>query len=93
MIIENKKKEFEYKETKLYFESEGLSQSKLKLLLLDPKKFNEVKEQELYFEENKHFLIGSAVDFLFNYIILESLCTFGLSENASQTIVTKLGGG
>ena len=45
-----------------YYDSPRLSQSQLKLLLAGPKAFLEEKEPELFFEEKKHFIIGSAVD-------------------------------
>lgn len=45
-----------------YYNSPRLSQSKLKLLLVGVRAFNEVKEPELFFEEKQHFIIGSAVD-------------------------------
>lgn len=47
-----------------YYENPAISQSKLKLLLGNPSRFITVEEPELYFEEKKHFIIGSAVDFL-----------------------------
>jgi hypothetical protein len=47
-----------------YYENPAISQSKLKLLLSNPKLFNTVEEPEMYFEEKKHFTIGSAVDCL-----------------------------
>lgn len=47
-----------------YFENNAISQSKLKLLLSNPKAFNTVEDPELYFEEKKHFIIGSGVDCL-----------------------------
>lgn len=46
-----------------YYENSALSQSKLKLLISDPSRFITVEEPELYFEEKKHFIVGSAVDF------------------------------
>lgn len=46
-----------------YYENSALSQSKLKLLISDPSRFITVEDPELYFEEKKHFIIGSAVDF------------------------------
>lgn len=46
-----------------YFDRGEMSQSKLKLLLGDPKYFNTVTEPERYFEEKVHFLIGDGVDF------------------------------
>lgn len=49
---------------KNYYDSPRLSQSKLKLLLLGVKAFNEITEPELFFEEKQHFIIGSAVDTL-----------------------------
>ena len=47
-----------------YFESEALSQSVLKTLLggLDTFLSNQEEEQELYYKEKGHFVIGSAVD-------------------------------
>lgn len=45
-----------------YYDNPALSQSKLKLLLGDIRKFNEVDDKELYYREYKHFIIGSAVD-------------------------------
>lgn len=45
-----------------YYENTALSQSKLKLLLLDPQLFNTDIEPDLFFEEKEHFIIGSAVD-------------------------------
>jgi hypothetical protein len=47
-----------------YYENPALSQSKLKLLLGNPKLFNTIQEPEIYFEEKKYFTIGSAVDCL-----------------------------
>jgi len=48
-----------------YFEDSSVSQSQLKLLLSgSPRLFNNIREPELYFEEKKHFTIGSAVDCL-----------------------------
>jgi hypothetical protein len=49
---------------KHYYDNPALSQSKLKLLIKTPHLFNSVKEQDLYYEEKKHFIIGSAVDVL-----------------------------
>ena len=49
-------------EVQKYFESESISQSKLKLLLVSGEAFLNVREPELFFEEKTHFLIGSAVD-------------------------------
>ena len=49
-------------EVENYFNSDSISQSKLKLLLVSGEAFMNVKEPELFFEEKKHFLIGSAVD-------------------------------
>lgn len=45
-----------------YFENEAISQSKLKLLMGNPKAFITVEEPEAYFEEKTHFIIGSGVD-------------------------------
>jgi len=47
-----------------YYENSALSQSKLKLLLTNPSLFNTVREPEMFYEEKKHFVIGSAVDCL-----------------------------
>ena len=49
---------------KHYYDNPALSQSKLKLLISTPHLFNSLKEQDLYYEEKKHFIIGSAVDVL-----------------------------
>lgn len=46
-----------------YFNHPNISQSKLKALLIHPRAFSNEREQDLYFEEKKHFTIGSAVDF------------------------------
>lgn len=47
-----------------YFEHPAMSQSKLKGLLISSKVFTEDEVQsELYFEEKKHFIVGSAVDY------------------------------
>lgn len=51
-------------ELKEYYENPAISQSKLKLLLNNPKLFNTIEESEMYFEEKEHFIIGSAVDCL-----------------------------
>lgn len=46
-----------------YYEHPAISQSRLKLLLgKDPSRFNMIEESELYYEEKKHFVLGSAVD-------------------------------
>lgn len=55
------------KETQDYYNNLALSQSELKLLLDDPKKFKEFKDKQAKgIQENsedvKHFLLGSAVD-------------------------------
>lgn len=75
-----------------YFEHPGLSQSKLKLLLLSGQLFNTVKEEEseLFFEEKEHFIIGSAVD---TYITMtheydNEYYTSTLSEKPSATIMS-----
>ena len=47
-----------------YYNSGRISQSKLKLLLLGPKKFVERRDSSLYFEEKESLIIGSAVDCL-----------------------------
>lgn len=47
-----------------YYEDEGISQSQLKLLLVNPALFNTVREPESFYEEKRHFVIGSAVDCL-----------------------------
>lgn len=49
-------------ELKEYYNNPRISQSKLKLLLTGPEAFMHVKEPEMYFEEKKYFIIGSAVD-------------------------------
>lgn len=49
--------------TQEYFEHPNISQSELKLLLSgSPRAFTRVREKELYFEEKRHFTVGSAVD-------------------------------
>ena len=55
------------KETQDYYNNLALSQSELKLLLDDPKKFKEFKDKQAQgvqenSEDAKHFLLGSAVD-------------------------------
>ena len=55
------------KETQDYYNNLALSQSELKLLLDDPKKFKEFKDKQAQgiqenSEDTKHFLLGSAVD-------------------------------
>lgn len=47
-----------------YFETNALSQSKLKLLLKGMDNFlsNQENEQELYYSETGHFILGSAID-------------------------------
>lgn len=47
-----------------YYESDAISQSQLKLLLVNPTLFNTVREPESFYEEKRHFVIGSAVDCL-----------------------------
>lgn len=47
-----------------YYENPAISQSQLKLLLGNPAVFNTIQEPEMYFEEKKHFIIGSGVDCL-----------------------------
>lgn len=47
---------------KEYYDNPALSQSKLKLLLGDIRNFLEQTDEELYYKEFKHFVIGSAVD-------------------------------
>lgn len=47
-----------------YYQNPAISQSQLKLLLGNPAIFNTVQEPEMYFEEKKHFIIGSGVDCL-----------------------------
>lgn len=55
------------KETQDYYNNLALSQSELKLLLDDPKKFKEFKDKQAQgiqenSEDAKHFLLGSAID-------------------------------
>lgn len=55
------------KETQDYYNNLALSQSELKLLLDDPKKFKDFKDKQAQgiqenSEDAKHFLLGSAVD-------------------------------
>lgn len=46
-----------------YYTNPAISQSQLKILLgPDPSNFNTIQEPDLYFEEKKHFIIGSGVD-------------------------------
>lgn len=52
------------KNTDAYYSNKRISQSQLKMLLLNPKLFLEEEQPELYFEEKKHFVIGGAVDTL-----------------------------
>jgi hypothetical protein len=47
-----------------YFEHSAISQSRLKTLAYNPRGFAVAEESELYYEEKKHFLIGSGVDCL-----------------------------
>lgn len=47
-----------------YYQHPSVSQSELKLIGLNPKLYQQIKEPDLYFEEKKHFVIGSAVDCL-----------------------------
>lgn len=48
-----------------YFQSPHLSQSFLKLFLRDqPRSLQRVKEQKYYYDEKKHFIQGSLIDFI-----------------------------
>lgn len=55
------------KEVEDYFAYDAISQSKLKTLLLSPQMFKKEVKNDLYFEEKEHFILGSAVDFLFTF--------------------------
>lgn len=76
-------------EVQKYFESEAISQSQLKLLLVSGEAFLNVKEPKLFFEEKVHFILGSALDdwitmgddfFKANYYVSE------LEDKPSSTI-------
>lgn len=45
-----------------YFQDERISQSKLKLLLVDPVLFITVEEPDSFGEDKRHFILGNAVD-------------------------------
>ena len=71
-----------------YYDSPRLSQSKLKLLLGNPRAFLETKDSDLFFEEKKHFVIGSAVDTYLTSVVdfNEKYYISHLSEKPSDVV-------
>ena len=84
------------KETQNYYNNLALSQSELKLLLDDPKKFKEFKDKQAQgiqenSEDAKHFLLGSAVDcMLTSTDFLEEFHVSNVENRPSDTIINIL---
>lgn len=81
------------KETQDYYNNLALSQSELKLLLDDPKKFKDFKDKQAQgiqesSEDAKHFLLGSAVDcMLTSTDFLEEFHVSSLENKPSDNII------
>lgn len=63
-----------------YYQNPAVSQSHLKLLFGNPAVFNTIQEPEMYFEEKKHFIIGSGVDCLLTTSPQEFHAKYHVSE-------------
>lgn len=70
-----------------YFGYDAISQSRLKILLGDPRKFEDMTEEEteLYYEEKEHFVIGNAVD----CILTQGQLAFNEKYYVSDTVDKK----